>query len=87
MEVNLLDWNKVKNKRYLIRHDNTIYTIVIKLYFWSISLDKAKVQKQIRKLLIIIERVAQLKTVLGPEIFLLPKHHDLKGKTFHKIQT
>ena len=43
---------KVKKERYLIRQNNTIYTLSIKNYFSSIGQDKSKLQKQISKLLI-----------------------------------
>ena len=39
-----------KKERYLIRPDNTIYKISIKLYFLSIGQDKSKLQKQVNYL-------------------------------------
>ena len=49
-----------KKERCLIRQDNTIYTFSIKLSFSSIGQDKSKLQKQINKLLILIQTVAWL---------------------------
>ena len=48
--------NKVKKEHYLITV--TIYTFSIKLSFSSIGQDKSKLQKQIRKLLILFEVAA-----------------------------
>ena len=56
--VNEIETNKVKKECYLIRQDNTIYTFAIKLSFSSIGQDKSKLQKQINKLLILIEMAA-----------------------------
>ena len=49
---------RLKKECYLIRQDNTIYTFSITLYFSSIGQDKSKLQKQISKLLILIETAA-----------------------------
>ena len=51
-----LDWNnKVKKELYLIKQNNTMYT------FSSIGQDNSKLQKQINKLLTLIEMAAWLK--------------------------
>ena len=56
----LLNGNKVKKERYLMRQDNTIYNFLIKKTISSIGQDNSKLQKQINKLLILIETAASL---------------------------
>ena len=57
----LIGTNKVfKKKNLLIKPDNTIYKFSIKLSFSSIGQDKSKLQKQIGKLLILIDFLVQL---------------------------
>ena len=46
--------NKVKKERYSLIQNNTLYTFSIKFSFSSIE-QKSKLQKQISKLLILIE--------------------------------
>ena len=53
--LNYIETNMVKKGCYLIRQDNTIHTCCIKLSFSSLRQDKSKLQKQIRKLLILTE--------------------------------
>ena len=52
--LNLIETNKVKKEHYLIRQDK----FSIKLSFSSIGQDKSKLQKQISKILILIETAA-----------------------------
>ena len=54
----LIEPNKVKKERYLMRHDNTTYTFLIKLTFTSTGEDKSKLQKQMSKLHILIAMAA-----------------------------
>ena len=46
----------LKNEHFLRRQDNTIYELSIKVSFPSIEQEKSKLQKQISKLLILIEK-------------------------------
>ena len=48
---------------YLVRQDNTIYIFSIKFNFSSIGQNKSKLQKQIRKLLILTEMVVWLNSI------------------------
>ena len=59
-----VETNKVEKEHYLIRQDNIIYKFAIKLSFSSIGHDKSKLQKQISKLLILIETAAWQKKVV-----------------------
>ena len=53
-----------------MRQDNTIHTFSIKLSFSSIGQDKSKLQKQISKLLILIEMAGQAAVAIKKVIYL-----------------